>query len=206
MLDARERAPSFRDSRRFGPSETRRRHGRKDVFDVVRARQRNLLDTQYGLFFAVMAKDNFVFPHEGTLGHALFPAKPVHVRFHRRQGRGRRIIRVQHRAVAFRLVLEDARFGVAILFEPVIPIKRPSRKRSASSTSLQMVTPLARAACSKGASAGTPGLGIIRSCSKNEFSRWPPSSKLTPSVRIGAIASPISFSARASVAVTFAPR
>src|ERR1700687_1481933 len=95
---------------------------------------------------------------------------------------------------------------VVLPFEPVIPIRRPSRKRSASSTSLQMVTPLARAACSKGASAGTPGLGTIRSCSKNEFSRWPPSSRLTPAVRSGAIASPISLSGRTSVAVTVAPR
>src|SRR6267143_127105 len=95
---------------------------------------------------------------------------------------------------------------VVFPFEPVIPIKRPSRKRSASSTSLQMVTPFARAACSKGASAGTPGLGTIRSCPRNTFSRWPPSSSLMPGARSGAIASPISFSVRASVAVTFAPR
>ena len=52
---------------------------------------------------------------------------------------------------------------VVFPFEPVIPIRHPFRKRSASSTSLQMVTPLARAACSRGASAGTPGLGTIRS-------------------------------------------
>src|SRR5204862_4537068 len=95
---------------------------------------------------------------------------------------------------------------VVLPFEPVIPIKSPRRKRSASSTSLQMVTPLARAACSKGASAGTPGLGTIRSCSRKEFSRWPPSSRLTPAARSGAIVSPISFSLRASVPVTFAPR
>src|SRR5437879_13062905 len=95
---------------------------------------------------------------------------------------------------------------VVLPFEPVIPIRSPRRKRSASSTSLQMVTPLARAACSKGTSAGTPGLGIIKSCSRKEFSRWPPRSRLTPAVRSGAIASPISFSVRASVAVTFAPR
>ncbi len=87
-----------------------------------------------------------------------------------------------------------------------MPIRRPCRKRSASSTSLQIVTPLARAACSKGASAGTPGLGTIRSCSGNVFSTWPPSSRRMPAVRSGAIASPISFSGRASVAVTFAPR
>src|SRR6267378_2668829 len=95
---------------------------------------------------------------------------------------------------------------VVFPFEPVIPIRRPRRKRSASSTSLQIVTPLARAACSKGASAGTPGLGTIRSCSRNESSRWPPSSRRKPAVRSGAIASPISFSVRASVAVTWAPR
>src|SRR5229473_5093771 len=95
---------------------------------------------------------------------------------------------------------------VVLPFDPVIPIKRPCRKRSANSTSLQMVTPAARAACSKGASAGTPGLGTIRSCSRNVSSRWPPSSNLTPAARSVAIASPISFSVRASVAVTFAPR
>ncbi len=36
---------------------------------------------------------------------------------------------------------------VVFPFEPVIPIKSPCRKRSASSSSLQMVTPLAHAAC-----------------------------------------------------------
>src|SRR5712692_7854095 len=95
---------------------------------------------------------------------------------------------------------------VVFPFEPVIPIKRPCRKRSASSTSLQMVTPFARASCNNGASAGTPGLGTIKSCSRNVISRWPPSSRFTPAVRSGAIISPISFSVRASVAVTFAPR
>src|SRR6266481_1983677 len=95
---------------------------------------------------------------------------------------------------------------VVFPFEPVIPIKRPSRKRPASSTSLQMVTPFARAACSERASAGTPGLGTIRSCSRNVFSRWPPNSSRTSAALSGVIASPISFSVRASVAVTFAPR
>jgi len=31
---------------------------------------------------------------------------------------------------------------------------------------------------------GHAGLGTIRSCSKNEFSRWPPSSRLTPAVGV----------------------
>ncbi len=38
---------------------------------------------------------------------------------------------------------------VVLPFEPVMPIKRPCRKRSASSTSLQIVMPLGRVACSK---------------------------------------------------------
>src|SRR6266446_7443194 len=95
---------------------------------------------------------------------------------------------------------------VVLPFEPVMPIKRPCRKRSASSTSLQIVMPLGRAVCSKDASAGTPGLGTIRSCSRNVFSRWPPNSSFTPAARSGASASPISFSDRVSVAVTFAAR
>src|SRR6266446_4066105 len=68
------------------------------------------------------------------------------------------------------------------------------------------VTPLARAACSNGASAGTPGLGIIKSCSRNVFSMWPPNSRFTPAARKDLVASPISLSDRASVAVTLAPR
>src|SRR5438445_9405465 len=95
---------------------------------------------------------------------------------------------------------------VVFPFEPVIPIKRPCTKRPASSTSLQMVTRLARAAFSIGASAGTPGLGIIKSCLRNVFSKWPPNSRLTPASRSGTSASPISASDRASVAVTWAPR
>src|SRR6266404_3385708 len=83
---------------------------------------------------------------------------------------------------------------VVLPFEPVIPIMRPFRKRSASSISLQIVTPLARAACSNGASAGTPGLGIIKSCSKNVFSMWPRNSTFTPAERKDLVASPISLS------------
>src|SRR6202521_1321548 len=128
MLDARERPHPFRDSRGFGPSETRRRHGRKDVFDVVSPRQGNLLETQYRLFFAVMAKHNFVFLHERTLHHTLLPAETVHMRLSLRQGGGCRISRVQHRAVRFRLVLEDSRFGPAILFERVMPVQVVGRE------------------------------------------------------------------------------
>src|ERR1700687_6198940 len=91
-------------------------------------------------------------------------------------------------------------------FEPVIPIMRPFKKRSASSISLQIVTPLARAACSNGASAGTPGLATIKSCSRNVSSLCPPSSKWTPAAFKDLAASPISSSERASVAVTLAHR
>src|SRR5258708_3311762 len=80
MLDACERAHSFCDSGGTGPGEARRHYGRKDVLNVVCARERNLLETQYRLFPAVMAKNNLVFPHESALGHALLPAEPVHVR------------------------------------------------------------------------------------------------------------------------------
>jgi len=92
MLDARERAYAFGDGRRLGASEMRRRHRRQDVFDVVSARQRNVLELQYRLFLAVMTKDNFVFPHQRALGHALLSAEPVHVRLRWRQWRGRRVI------------------------------------------------------------------------------------------------------------------
>src|SRR5216683_4881554 len=53
---------------------------------------------------------------------------------------------------------------------------------------------------------GKPGLGMIKSCSRKVFSRWPPNSRPAPAPRNGTSASPISFSERESVAVTFAPR
>ena len=95
---------------------------------------------------------------------------------------------------------------VVFPFDPVIPIRRPFRKRLASSTSLQIVTPFARADWRRGASAGTPGLGIIKSAPRMSSCRWPPNSRPTPAFRRGAIESPSSFSDRASVAVTRAPR
>src|SRR5215470_16579501 len=66
--------------------------------------------------------------------------------------------------------------------------------------------PFAPAASSNGASAGTPGLGMIKSCRRNASCVWPPSSKITPAERSFAAASATSDSARASVAVTMAPR
>ena len=70
---------------------------------------------------------------------------------------------VEHPAV-FRMC-SISEVVVVLPFEPVIPMSRPLRKRLASSTSLQMMTPLARAICRRGASAGTPGLGMIKSAS-----------------------------------------
>src|ERR1700722_13605430 len=69
-----------------------------------------------------------------------------------------------------------------------------------------MVMPLAWAASKSGKSAGTPGLGIIRSCARKVFWWWPPSSSDTPAPRSCATLSPISASVRDSVAVTIAPR
>ncbi len=78
---------------------------------------------QYGFFLAVLAKQHFVSAHERTLGHALLPAEPVHVRLRGRKRRGRRIIRIQHRAIGFALILEDARFGTAIRLQRVMAVQ-----------------------------------------------------------------------------------
>src|SRR6266568_2677056 len=97
---------------------------------------------------------------------------------------------------------------VVVVFplDPVMPTSRPFRKRQASSISLQIVMLFERANRRSGASAGTPGLGMIKSASRTSSSRWPPSSKATPAFCKGTTASPSSFSARVSVAVTCAPR
>src|SRR5215467_10400343 len=95
---------------------------------------------------------------------------------------------------------------VVFPFDPVMPIKRPFKNRAASSISLQMVTPPARAVCRMGASAGTPGLGMTKSVSSSSSSLWPASWRETPAARSGAMELPNSVSARVSVAVTRAPR
>src|SRR3974390_116527 len=93
---------------------------------------------------------------------------------------------------------------VVFPFDPVIPINSPSRNRYANSISLHTVIFFARAFTSRGSSAGTPGLGMIRSCAKYVFSWCPPSSSATPASRSFAGTSPNSFSGRTSVAVTIA--
>jgi hypothetical protein len=70
-----------------------------------------------------MSKDDFVFSHKRAFGHVLFPAEPVDVWLRWRQRRGRRIIGVEHRAVCFRLILENACFGSAICFQRVVPVQ-----------------------------------------------------------------------------------
>src|SRR5260370_25457385 len=119
MLDTCERAHPVGDSRSTSCGETRRHHSRKDVLNVVCARERNLLETQYRFLPAVLAKNNTVFAHESALGYALLPAEPVHVWFCWSQRRGRRVICVQHRIVGFRLILENARLVACISFKPV---------------------------------------------------------------------------------------
>jgi len=71
---------------------------------------------QNRFFLAFMTKQKLRFPVRRTLGHALLSAEPVHMRLRPARAAGRRIIRIQHRAVGFRLILEDARFGAAIRF------------------------------------------------------------------------------------------
>src|ERR1700720_2407025 len=85
-----------------------------------------------------------------------------------------------------------------------MPISFPSRNRCASSISLQTVMPFDRASSRNASSAGTPGLGIIKSCARNVFPVCPPNSNLTPAARNLAGTSPNSLSARVSVAVTIA--
>ena len=58
-----------------------------------------------------------------VLGYTLFPAEPVHMWFRWRQGRCRRIIRVQHGTVGFGLILENARFGTGIGFQRVMAVQ-----------------------------------------------------------------------------------
>ncbi len=89
----------------------------------MRAREWNLLETQYRVFPTVIAKNNLVFPDESALGDALLPAEPVHAWFCWSQGRGRRVICVQHGTVGFRLILENARFGAGISFQRVMAVQ-----------------------------------------------------------------------------------
>ena len=95
---------------------------------------------------------------------------------------------------------------VVFPFDPVMPISIPCRNRYASSISLQTATLRFRAANSSGASAGTPGLGTIKSCSAMRLSPSPPNSSFTPAARNLSATPPTCASGRDSVAVTRAPR
>src|SRR5690242_11606728 len=107
---------------------------------------------------------------------------------------------------AFLRMSSTSEVVVVLPFEPVMPTSRPFRNRYANSISLHTAIPFPRAACKCFSSAGTPGLGMMRSCSKKVLSWWPPSSSEIPASLNFPIASPISLSLRVSVAVTRAPR
>src|SRR3984885_3551235 len=95
---------------------------------------------------------------------------------------------------------------VVLPFDPVMPTSDPFKNRYASSISLQIFAPAFRARSNCGKSAGTPGLGTIKSCSTKVRSTCPLSSSVTPASRNFAADSTTWLSVRDSVAVTRAPR
>src|SRR5262245_267551 len=72
---------------------------------------------------------------------------------------------------------------VVLPFVPVTPISGLARRREPSSTSLQIVTPRARAAATRGASLGTPGLLTSRSTSSTSAGSSAPRTTSTPWAR-----------------------
>src|SRR6266404_6232538 len=128
MLHACERMHAAGDLRRLRSCEACHRHRGQYVFNVVSARQRNVLQLEDDLVLSVFTEHDFVLANKRPLGDALLPAEPEHLWLCRRVRSSRRIIRVQHRTVRLRLIFKDSRFRSAIGFQRVVAIQMVRRE------------------------------------------------------------------------------
>ena len=128
MLDSSKRAHALGDGRRPRASKGRCGYGCQNVFDVVRAGQGNIAEFEDRFLHTFVAKQNVAFLRESALGHTLLPAEPIHLRLCGGIGRCARVIRIQHRAVRFRLVLENSRLGGTVTLECVMAVQMIGRE------------------------------------------------------------------------------
>ena len=111
MLDAGKSAHGIGDSRGGSAFEARGGSGGQNIFEIVRAGQRNFFALQQNFFLLSAAEDDFFATQVRALQDFLFAAEPIDLRTLGRQEYARRIIRVQHREIAFGLIFKDAGFG-----------------------------------------------------------------------------------------------
>ena len=76
MLDASKGVNCFRDLRGLHPGKPSRNSGRKNVFQIVRAGERNFVAIENFFFFIVSAKNEFPIRYKSALLNIGLPAEP----------------------------------------------------------------------------------------------------------------------------------
>src|SRR5262245_34014559 len=128
MLNPGERANGLCDLVRARTGKACRNDGRKNVFEVVCTRKRNLGLLQNDFLFAMMAEDNLFAAKESSLRNALLAAEPKNLGFSRSVRSAGRIVGVENCEVRCGLVFEDARLDGAVGFHRAMPIEMVGRK------------------------------------------------------------------------------
>src|SRR5690242_19271157 len=114
VLDALEGADSFSDIGGRDAREAGRRRGCQNVFEVVRAGQRNLFPAQNVLSSCGTVEDDGVACQASSLLHIFLAAEPENFGRLGSVPPGCGVIGVQHGKIAGLLVFENARFGRGI--------------------------------------------------------------------------------------------
>src|SRR6267154_1555923 len=128
MLDASKGVHCFRDLQGRHPSKPSRYRGRQNVFQIVRAGERNFVAIENFFFFIVSAKNEFSIGHKSALFDMGLPAEPKNLRARRNDFAACRIIQIEDRRVLLDLVLENPSFGSSVSAKRLVAVQMVWRK------------------------------------------------------------------------------
>src|SRR5258708_24355058 len=128
MFDASKGVNCFRDLRGLRPDKSSRYRGRKNVFQIVRAGERNFVAIENFFFFIVPAKNEFSIRYKSALLNIALPAEPKNLRARRNDFAACRIIQIEDRRVLLDLVLENPSFGSRVSTKRLVAVPIVWRK------------------------------------------------------------------------------
>src|SRR5882724_5836750 len=128
MLDATKGVNCFRDLRGLHPGKPSCYRGRKNVFQIVRARERNFVAIENFFFFIASAKNEFSMRYKSALLNIGLPAEPKNLRARRNDFAACRVIQIEDRRVLLDLVLENPSFGSSVSTKGLVAVQMVRRK------------------------------------------------------------------------------
>src|SRR4029077_16104101 len=105
-----------------------RYRGRKNVFQIVRAGERNFVAIENFFFFIVSAKNEFSIRYKSTLLNIGLPAEPENLGARRNDCAACHIVQIEDRRVLLDLVLENSSFGSSVSIKRLVAVQMVWRK------------------------------------------------------------------------------